>query len=504
MEDLNTQGYQNPVTAVVLPPGGNVGPMPPAAVDTQNAPNSGQLQPPAPTAPVSVASPQPAPQPGGSFRHLAPALIGAVLGHLAGDAPKQYSTDANGRTVALPAQLMTTGDKIKRIAEHALVGLAAGAQVPPQKSGLASAFAGLGAGADAVGQEQQMQDKAARQKANEDFDQEQKTKLQKHNILVSNAAMLTTHFHNLRQENDMDPQRSQNKNLASQLEDAGVNVRYLSDDEAKELGTKDPNFVPSHILLPIGFKPVTDEKGNVVTDENGNPQDQGQIAVIDGLHDGKIPMPASVVDDVKTYGKLAGVKNYDGLKAGDEVDMKGFVHLFSAIQQAKKKEAEGWVKYQTVFGGDDGKTPMQLNTVTNDTREFPDGVVPNVTYKPGESAAKIKKDESTATKNKADANKAGGTADRAKDRLALQQAAKSADLAMKAAQAELNAANKNFDDAGIKAAQQKLQAASDQFNQATSKLAKQDIQVGHLVTLKNGQTVTVTKVNPDGTFEYKK
>jgi hypothetical protein len=469
--------------------------------DTQNLPVDGQ-----PQSVPAVAPPQAAPAappPGGSFRHLAPALIGAVLG-VAGPAPTRYGTDANGRTVALPAAPETTSDKIRRIANHALVGLAASGNAPQQKSGLANALAGAGEGANAVGQEQQTQDKAARAKAQEDFETEQRTKLQKHNILVSNAAMLTTHFHNLRQENDLDPQRSQNKNLASQLEDAGVNVRYLTDDEAKELGTKDPNFVTSHILLPIGFKPVTDEKGNVVTDENGTPQDQGQIAVIDGLHDGKIPMPASVVDDVKQYGKLAGMKNYDGLKAGDEVDMKGFVHLFSAIQQAKKKEAEGWVKYQTVFGGDDGKTPMQYNPVTNDTREFPDGVVPNVTYKPGESAAKIKKDESTANKNKAEANKAGGTADRAKDRLALQQAAKSADLAMKAAQAELNAANKNFDDAGIKAAQQKLQAASDQFNQATSKLAKQDIQVGHSVTLKNGQTVTVTKVNPDGTFEYKK
>ena len=78
-------------------------------------------------------------------------------------------------------------------------------------------------------------------------------------------------------------------------------------------------------------------------DENGKPKSQAQIAVINGMHDGKVPLPAELVNDVKKYADLAGLKGgYDGLKAGDEYDMHQFVSLFAKIQEAKKAEAGGW------------------------------------------------------------------------------------------------------------------------------------------------------------------
>src|SRR5882757_2018344 len=109
------------------------------APQTQNMPVDGQLQPPAPTAPVAVTPPQAAPAaapqvPGTSWRHVAPAMVGAILGHLAGEPPKQYSTDANGKIVALPSQPMSTGDKIRQIAAHALTGLSAADTASQEKS----------------------------------------------------------------------------------------------------------------------------------------------------------------------------------------------------------------------------------------------------------------------------------------------------------------------------------------------------------------------------------
>jgi len=38
------------------------------------------------------------------------------------------------------------------------------------------------------------------------------------------------------------------------------------------------------------MKMVTDDTGNPVLDESGKPKMQGQFALIDGFHDGNIPL----------------------------------------------------------------------------------------------------------------------------------------------------------------------------------------------------------------------
>src|SRR5258708_9028614 len=57
----------------------------------------------------------------------------AVVKGLAGPAPVDYSTDASGKTVATP-RTDNTKPRLERMAEAALMGLSAGAQIGPQKT----------------------------------------------------------------------------------------------------------------------------------------------------------------------------------------------------------------------------------------------------------------------------------------------------------------------------------------------------------------------------------
>src|SRR6267154_2677998 len=94
----------------------------------------------------------------------------APVGALAGKPEVRYVTDANGKVIADPNQPTDTlGAKGRRLAAHALEGLAAGAQVPQQKSGGASALSGLGAGFTASQHSMSAADQDARKKAQEDY-----------------------------------------------------------------------------------------------------------------------------------------------------------------------------------------------------------------------------------------------------------------------------------------------------------------------------------------------
>jgi hypothetical protein len=80
--------------------------------------------------------------------------------------------------------------------------LAAGGQVPQQKSGAASALAGLGAGASAATASAKAQDDKARQQEREDEEAKQRTILQKHEIAKGNALLATTWQHFMDTEQD--------------------------------------------------------------------------------------------------------------------------------------------------------------------------------------------------------------------------------------------------------------------------------------------------------------
>ena len=344
-------------------------------VDTQNMPVDGQLQAPAAPTPVSVQSPAPAPAPppGHSFRHLAPAMIGAILGQLAGTPGPTYKTDDSGKMIAVPAAPLSTGDKLKRIAANALTGLAASSEVPPQKSGLASALAGAGAGEKAVQEKQEKQDILKRAQEKENFEQEQQTKLRKYEVMRQNALTMSTYFENKKRLNDLNPIFAQNESLYNAVKNSPElqgHVTEMSSEQVEQAHEKDPDFLTTHIVKPMGWVPDTDAAGNPVmeTGEDGIqvPKMSMRMAVIDGTKDGKLAITPEMAADFKKYGPMARIPNAGDIQAGQEYDFNKIVPLMNAVDEQRKAVLEGWQHAELGWSTDPktGKeSPVEINKV---------------------------------------------------------------------------------------------------------------------------------------------
>jgi hypothetical protein len=276
-------------------------------------------------------------------------FVTAVIGALAGPGPTTYTTDANGKVVAAPYAPESTGTKLKRIAANAFEGLSAGAQVGPQKSGLAAALAGFGAGANAVGNKMTAEDQAAQKKARTDWEAEQQMTLRKMEIAKANAQNIGLYYENVRRQNDLDPVRAQNKEIADAFKSIPGHSVTEMDAEAAKKAVADPNnqiWAHTHLILPAGMQPFTDDNGNPVKDEEGNFKSKGRVFVVDGTKDGKIPLPDSIVSDVqkfKGYGDLAAIgSSLEHLEPGQEMDPPAFVKLYNGLLSAKVAVAKGW------------------------------------------------------------------------------------------------------------------------------------------------------------------
>jgi hypothetical protein len=303
-------------------------------------------------------------------------VLGGITKSMAGKAPTKYTTDASGKVIADPNQPADTrGNQVRRIAGNALEGLGAGARVPQQKSGLASALAGLGAGAEAKTASSQAADQQAKKEASDNAERQAQTLLRQHDIAKGNALTLQTYLHMQNEQMDHDPIRKQHLDWAQTADDAGVPVKYVSESELQQMRKNDPATIANNQILNLGLKPVKDNEGNVVTDENGKPKMEGQFAVIDGLHNGSLPAPASFVSDLQKYGKYAGVTGEENLKPGDDISMEHFVRLTTALKEGRKAEHQGWVSAEDGFGGPDGDVPGQVNKVTGEFRPYPKGTM---------------------------------------------------------------------------------------------------------------------------------
>src|SRR5579885_3117639 len=218
-------------------------------------------------------------------------VLSGITNSMAGKGPTKYTTDASGRVIADPTQPReSTADKRRRIGANALTGLAAGSQAGGKKSGLADALSGLGAGAEAQQAKAQAQDLQAKKEARENEEAAQQKMLRMHDIARGNALTASTWDH-LRQENeDRDPARKQHLDWAQSAKDAGVPVQFVDMDQLNQMRQTDPETIGKYQILPIGMKMVTDAQGQPVTDADGKPKYVGQVALIDGLHDGQLPV----------------------------------------------------------------------------------------------------------------------------------------------------------------------------------------------------------------------
>src|SRR5439155_3138604 len=165
--------FQDDVAATLA--GNNGGPAAPseAAPDTTTVSAPTTLTPPASqpaSAPMqpAAATQEPSQEPGHFFKHLSHAFAGAIVGGLAGphQTVDRYETDESGKPRAIMRPL-TGRERLQRMAQAAMEGLASGSRVPPQRSAAASWAAGLGAGAEQTIGRGQQQDLLQRKQAQE-------------------------------------------------------------------------------------------------------------------------------------------------------------------------------------------------------------------------------------------------------------------------------------------------------------------------------------------------
>jgi hypothetical protein len=358
-----------------------------------NAPS--QPQPPAPAGASPAVPSRRFEKPGEFFHAAAHAIGGALLGTMAGPDPAQYTRNDSGALVTTrPAT--STSDKLRRIAQAALTGLSAGANAPRRPG--ADALSGLGAGFTAEQKQLQGQDQQSKQEADENFEEKQKTLLRKHDIMHQNALTVATYFGNLKLKNDLNPMFAENESLmkaAKASPDLAGHVTEMTDSEADAAQQADPHWAADHIVKPLGWAPVLDNEGHQVLDANGDPKEYMRVGVINGATDGtSIAITPEAAAAVQKYGPNAQVSNAENITAGTVIPFQKYISMMNAVDLERKNELQGWAKPEIVYGGKDGKTPMQQNPVTKEVRPMPkdaDGnpIIPNVKNLPLESQATV-------------------------------------------------------------------------------------------------------------------
>lgn len=343
-------------------------------IDTQSSP-TGELQAPAAQPNLPQVAPAAAPEgmpPTATTKNPAlHNLIGSVLGALSGKPGPSYSYDANGKLVTTPSAPLSTGDKVKRILNTAMTGLGAGSQVGDKGSAAANVAAGLGAGAAAVQKRDETQDLLKREQAKQNFEVEQQTMLRKHEIARQNALTMANYMANKKMANDMNPHFASNESLMNAVKaspELGAHVHELSDEQVNQEKEKDPNFLVTHIIKPLGWAPEIGPDGQQVmtTDEEGNsvPKFRMRMMVVDGTKDGKLAITPEMAADIRDYGPIARIPNAAGLKAGDSYDIGELLPVMNAVDAARKDVLQGWQHAELGWKNDaQGKPtiPVEVN-----------------------------------------------------------------------------------------------------------------------------------------------
>ena len=407
--------------------------IPASAGDTSNMP-VGDLQPPpatAPSQPPLQLQPSPA-APSRSFMGaLAHALIGSTLSvathglkAIAGpQSPDSYTTDETGKMTPNFSRTDSSRDRIARIALHALEGLAAGSQVPQQKSGAASFAAGIGAGAAGEMQQATQADLLKRQQAKEGFDREQAAIANRAVFAMHNAQMANYWLDALKKQNDLDPDRATNMAIKQTIDDlvaenphSPITAELLTEPEARarrdsqtsgEAHTPDSHPVGNSVWLPAGNVPIRDADGNYIHNADGSYKTVGQVIVVTGAPGGKFKAPAAWVNEVQKYKSIMGGSGYDGLKPDQDISLTSFARINTMLTAAKKKVSD---ETPQVGHDKDGKQiliyPLRARLgLENSTQPVPEGAQFNVENKPAKEAADIAEKGALTDKAKADTAK---------------------------------------------------------------------------------------------------
>jgi hypothetical protein len=382
LDDIATNGNTAtpPTTA---PPS----PAPAPQVETTMASGSDTLTPPPTPTPVpplsGQAQPEQAPARHPSFmQHLGPSLVGSILSNLAGphQAIDHYETDDSGKSKAIMRDLHPR-ERLQRLAQAALEGLAAGSQVGPQKSRGGALAAGLGAGAEASMQRAQQQDLLKRQQSKEDYEAGEKSKTDNAVRAMHIASAFALRQKAVQETEDRDPEFQRNKEIVNNAQDFAdanpdkLTVKTLSPEQAHLLHQQEIDALkndPSHktqlsVFYQMGPAPAHDDQGNALYESDGvTPVMTHQIAAINGS---AMLVSKAWADDVKKYGTLAGIRNGNGISEGLEMPLSNFLAMDTKINRVKHEEIEGW-KNAKILKRPDG-TEVLVNPITNAVREAP-------------------------------------------------------------------------------------------------------------------------------------
>ncbi len=304
-------------------------------------------QPAQPTQPAqqSAEQEQPAqkPAPGSFFKAISHSFAGALIGALASPQPTQYITDDSGRTIRDPNQPPDTNkSRLQRIAQAAMQGLAAGSQVPQQKSRAASWAAGIGAGATGQMNQASAQDATARAKAREDFETQQKAMLQKYQTAHWNA-QTAVEIENAKKlgEEGMQSHYKDTQDLMAGAKEGELDVSEHTIKEAEAIMAADKasgssSFVKHFVL---GMLPPQEHKENgvPVLDAQGNPIMEKRVAIITEDKDGNVVLSPNMVTRIQRVAKLAQITNADKLSPGQPIPWEQFQNLFSKVKSAENK-----------------------------------------------------------------------------------------------------------------------------------------------------------------------
>ena len=388
-----------------------------------------QLQ---PSQPAVVTPAQPPSKLPGLHGFIA-SVLGSLAKNLAGQPATQYTTDADGRVIAAPVQPKDTpGAKLARLAGTALTGLGAGASagggemvrgadgrmhsVPT--SGLARALSGMGAGASAIQGKNAAEDELNRGRAKEDFKSQQDSLLRKQQFAEGNARLyaLLDHIHET--EADKDEDAKQGAAFATMMEEAGRPVQRVNGQTLQQRFHETPEqLLTEHKVVYTGERKVTDPTtGKPYTDpKTGGPVYERQYALIAGKDgsswlDGDAKLDQTTLDYINKYGPYADV-DFHALNAGDPINIRSIMHAHSAAVEGKKRVLAGQEKPITLLGGDDGKTPILVNSVTKEPLRDSEGnyLLANAKNEPAESAATVKEKNAKAAKDQKDAANAGNS-----------------------------------------------------------------------------------------------
>jgi hypothetical protein len=372
-----------------------------------------QLQPAQPT----VAAPATPPVVATSSNKNLHAFVGRILGALSGGDATSYQVNDSGAMVGTPVKL-STAQKVERIAQNALVGLAAGGQTRRQASGGADALAGLGAGATAVIGQRAGQDAEARTQAAQDFDRKQKQIIQQRDTVVGNLQLYNSLRHMHQEDLDRDETYKIGTDFAKAAEAEGIKVQRVNEQQLGEMFHKDPSqLIREGRIVPVGEREIPGSGVEaVLAGKQAEPNYEHLYAIVDNSQPNQtVKLPQSMIDAMAKYGKYSTSYPNDGEKAAKitpdtPVPFSTFIQLHNAIQDGHQEVMKGEAKPSFGLSPDDNKTLIKINSRTGEPLKDENGAYMKATP---EEVQSLKKSIADTAKSEAETRKADAEAGKA-------------------------------------------------------------------------------------------